>query len=183
MVLEALRSEAGIENIAAAERAMLAVAYGTDEETVMARAALAAKHRSHWAGLLNCSPFNAETQVVAMETNYRIIALSLGPTGSIADYPLLEEDYLAHGAHCTGNAFAGFVWRYQQVIQHDLLLLGYVVLVEKGTETFEERNSGVFWVTLSSDVHPPSPKRRHRLRRSSLSSNGHADELQHADSQ
>jgi len=43
------------------------------------------------------------------------------------------------------------------VLQHDMLLLDYHVTVEKGTQTFEERNCGVFWVTISLDVHPPSP--------------------------
>lgn len=168
MVLEALRSEAGIENIAAAERALLEVAFGTDDESVMARAALSAKFKNRNRGVLNCSPFNAETQVMAMEANYRVIALSLEPTGDVANYPLLEEDYLAHGAHCTGSAFARFVWRYQQVLQHDLSLLDYTVTVEKGTETFEECNSGVFWVTiLCHDVLPPSPKRKHITRRPS----------------
>ena len=37
MVLESLRSEAGIHNVAAAERALLAVAYGTDDDSVMAK--------------------------------------------------------------------------------------------------------------------------------------------------
>ena len=168
MVLDALRSKAGVENTAAAERALLEVAFGTDNESVMARAAMSAKFRDRYCGVLNCSPFNTETQVMAMEASHRVIALSLEPTGDVANYPLLEEDYLAHGAHCTGSAFARFVWRYQQVLQHDLSLLDYTVTVEKGTQTFEERNSGVFWVTiLCHDVLPPSPKRKHITRRSS----------------
>ena len=157
MVLESLRSQAGICNIAAAERALLEVAFGTDDESVMDRAALAAKFRDRNCGILTCSPFNQETEVMAMEANYRVIALSLAPTGDITNYPLLEEDYLAHGAHCTGSDFARFVWKYQQVLQHDLLLLGYTVMVEKGIRTFEERNSGVFLVTiLCPDSLPPS---------------------------
>lgn len=161
MVLECLRSEAGIENIAAAERALLAVAYGTDDECVMAKAALAAKYQHMNSGVLNCSPFADSTKVVAMEASQRVIALSLEATGDVSNYPLLEEDYAAHGAHCTGHEFAKFVWRYQQVLQHDMLLLDYHVTVEKGTQTFEEHNCGVFWVTISLDVHPPSPKRKH----------------------
>ncbi len=121
MVLECLRSEAGIENIAAAERALLAVAYGTDDECVMAKAALAAKYQHMRSGVLNCSPFADSTKVVAMEASQRVIALSLEATGDVSNYPLLEEDYAAHGAHCTGHEFAKFVWRYQQVLQHDML--------------------------------------------------------------
>ena len=148
MVLESLRSHAGIENIAAAERALLEVAFGTDDDSVMDRAALAAKFRNRNCGVLTCSPFNEDTDVMAMEANYRVIALSLAPTGDVTNYPLLEEDYIAHGAHCTGSDFARFVWKYQQVLQHDFALLDYTVMVEKGTQTFEERNSGVFWVTI-----------------------------------
>ena len=162
LVLESLRSQAGIRNIAAAERALLEVAFGTDDESVMDRAALAAKFRNMNCGVLTCSPFNEETKVMAMEANYRVIALSLAPTGDVTNYPLLEEDYLAHGAHCTGSDFARFVWKYQQVLQHDLSLLDYTVLVEKGTRTFEERNSGVFWVTiLCPDTLPPSSNHKY----------------------
>lgn len=157
MVLESLRSQAGIQNIAAAERALLDVAFGTNDESVLDRAVLAAKFRNQNCGVLTCSPFNEDTKVMAMEANYRVIALSLAPTGDVTNYPLLEEDYLAHGAHCTGSDFARFVWKYQQVLQHDLSLLDYTVVVEKGTGTFEERNSGVFWVTiLCPDSLPPS---------------------------
>ena len=74
MVLESLRSQAGIRNIAAAERALLEVAFGTDEESVMDRAALANKFRDRNCGVLPCSPFNEETTVMAMEANYRVIA-------------------------------------------------------------------------------------------------------------
>ncbi|KAL0019869.1 hypothetical protein WJX79_004739 [Trebouxia sp. C0005] len=161
MVLESLRSEAGIENIAAAERALLAVAYGTDDVCVMAKAALAAKYEHMNSRVLNCFPFAEDTKVVAMEASQRVIALSLEATGDVSNYPLLEEDYAAHGAHCTGHEFAKFVWRYQQVLQHDMLLLDYIVTVEKGMQTFEQRNCGVFWVTISLDVDPPSPKRKH----------------------
>lgn len=165
MVLESLRSQAGIRNIAAAERALLEVAFGTDEESVMDRAALANKFRNRNCGVLTCSPFNQETTVMAMEANYRVIALSLAPTGDVTNYPLLEEDYLAHGAHCTGSDFALYVWKYQQVLQHDLSLLDYTVLVEKGTRTFEERNSGVFWVTiLCPDTLPPSSNHKYASR-------------------
>ena len=165
MVLESLRSQAGTWNIAAAERALLEVAFGTDDKSVMDRAALAAKFRDRDCGVLACSPFNEETNVMAMDANYRVIALSLAPTGDITNYPLLEEDYLAHGAHCTGSDFAQFVWKYQQVLQHDLSLLDYTVIVEKGTSTFEERNSGVFWVTiLCPDSVPPSPNRKYSSR-------------------
>ncbi len=179
MVLESLRSEAGIENIAAAERALLAVAYGTDDECVMAKAALAAKYQHMNSGVLNCSPFAEDTKVVAMEASHRVIALSLEATGDVSNYPLLEEDYAAHGAHCTGHEFAKFVWRYQQVLQHDMLLLDYHVTVEKGTQTFEERNCGVFWVTISLDVHPPSPKRK--LIRSVWSQDDEVETYAHAD--
>ncbi len=90
MVLESLRSEAGIENIAAAERALLAVAYGIDNESVMAKAALAAKFHDMNCGVLDCSPFTDSTKVVAMEANYRVVALSLEPTGDVHSYPLLH---------------------------------------------------------------------------------------------
>ena len=166
MVLESLRSQAGTQNIAAAERALLDMAFGTDDESVMDRAALAANFRNSNCGVLTCSPFNEETKVLAMEANYRVIALSLAPTGDITNYPLLEEDYLAHGAHCTGSDFAQFVWKYQQVLQHDLSLLDYTVIIEKGTRTFEESNSGVFWVTiLCPDSLPPSSNHKSTSRR------------------
>ena len=95
----------------------------------------------------------------------RHVSLSLAPTGDVTNYPLLEEDYIAHGAHCTGSDFALYVWKYQQVLQHDLSLLDYTVLVEKGTRTFEERNSGVFWVTiLCPDTLPPSSNHKYASR-------------------
>ena len=179
LVLESLRDEAGVENIAAAERALLAVAYGTDAESVIAKASPAAKHQDTNCGVLDCSPYTDDTKVIAMEANYRVIALSLEPTGDVSNYPLLEEDYLAHGAHCTGHTFARFVWRYQQLLQHDLLLLDYHVIVAKGVRSFEERSCGVFWVTISSDVHPPSPK--HKPKRSPWSLDGEVEVYAHVD--
>lgn len=162
IVLESLRSEAGIHNVAAAERALLAVAYGTDDDSVMAKAAFAAKYQDKDCGVLSCSPFTETTKVVAMEATFRVIALSLEPTGDVGNYPFLEEDYMAQGAHCTGSDFAKFIWRYQQLLQHDFVLLDYHVTFEQGCATFEERNSGVFWITITTDVLPPSPKRKHR---------------------
>lgn len=159
LVLESMRAEAGPQNIAGASRALLSVAYGTRRDSVLNRAASTAKHQQ---GVLVCSPYTEDTQVVALELNQRVLAFSLEHTADVVDYPKLEEDYEAYGAHCTGGDFAKFMWRYQQLVQHDLYLLGYDVTFAKGTKTTEERRSGVFWVTISytSEVHPPSPSRK-----------------------
>lgn len=161
LVLESMRAEAGPQNIAGAGRALLAVAYGTRRDSVLNRASSTAKYQQQ---ILDCSPYTADTQVVALELNCRVLAFSLKHTADVMDYPRLEEDYEAYGAHCTGQAFAGFLWRYQQLLQHDLYLLGYDVAFEKGVKTSEEKRSGVFWVTISytSDVHPPSPNCKHQ---------------------
>lgn len=153
VVLESICSEAGPENILGAGRAMLSMAYGKGRDSVLHRAASMVKQQ---AGILACSPFTADTQVVALEINHRVLSFSLKHTGDVANYPKLEEDYVACGAHCSGREFAAFLWRYQQVIQHDLLLLGYAVSFEKGTASSEEVQSGVFCVHISY-IHPPSP--------------------------
>lgn len=159
LVLESMRAEAGPQNIAGASRALLSVAYGRRRDSVLSRAASTAKYQQ---GILLCSPYTDDTKLVALELDRRVLAFSLEHTADVLNYPKLEEDYEAHGAHCTGGEFAKFLWRYQQLLQHDLYLLGYDVCFEKGSKTSEEMRSGVFWVTISytSDIHPPSPNRK-----------------------